>query len=161
MVVVAFVAVTWTWRIEHQRVLSRLNVVDAELASTKDQLHKTEYALLLEMRDSIAKKPEPFSKHGIAKEIAERIAINRPNNNYIWWVLTRTNGLSDGMTLADAETILGPATDKSDPEFVYWYDSGGDDPEKLRATRHEDKLAQWITGRNFNFKGPPDAKSLH
>jgi len=158
MTVVAFVAVTWVSRLEHQELSSKLEQSNAELIETKKQLDKTEVGLLREMQETIAKEPEPFSSHGIAKEVAERIAINHPNDNYIWWVLTKTGGLTDDMSLSDAEAILGPATDLSNPEFAYWYDGASDDPEKLRATRSGGQLKHWIVGRESNFNGKSNSK---
>ena len=158
---VAVVVVIWTSRLEHQKVESKLQIAESKLDSAQKQLDKTEYALLVSMRESIAKKSDPIISHGVAKEVAERIAINRPNDNYIWWVLTRTGGLNDGMSLSDAEAILGPATDASHPLFVYWYDSSEDDPSKLRAKRNEDKLVQWRIGHDSNFDGASGVKSLH
>ena len=147
----AFVLITWISRANHETAVARL---ESELSDARKQLTKTEWALLLEMKSDVTHKPGPgeFSKRGITKELAVRLATKRPNNNYIWWVLTETNALSDGMSLAEAEEILGPATDVSDSEFVYWYDNAVNDPNKLRASRNQDELEHWIQGRDSNFR---------
>ena len=149
--VASFVLITWISGANHQAAVARL---ESELSDAKKQLTKTEWALLLEMKADVMQKPGPgeFHKHGIAKELAIRLAVKRPNDNYIWWVLTETNALVDGMSLAEAEEILGPATDASDSEFVYWYDRAISDPNKLRASRNQDELEHWIQGRDSNFR---------
>ena len=119
------------------------------LAKESERLKLTERALLIRMKDVLTQPPAPFSEHGIAKEVAQRIAIEYPNDQYIWWVLTETDALYDGIPIGDAVGMLGPATDQSNPKFMVWYDAGAHNPAKLRASVDGEKLGSWVMAHGF------------
>jgi hypothetical protein len=120
-----------------------------KLAETSERLRLTERALLIQMKDVLNQPPSPFSRHGIAKEVAQRIAIEYPNDHYIWWVLIKTDALYDGIPVDSALGMLGPPADQSDPQFMVWYDATDRDPLKLRASVNSGKLEKWLMANGF------------
>jgi hypothetical protein len=120
-----------------------------KLEETSKRLRLTERSLLIRMKDVLAQPPSPFSEHDIAKEVAQRIAIEYPNDQYIWWVLTKTDALYDGIPIDDALGMLGPPADQSDPQFMVWYDATDRTPLKLRASVDSGKLESWVMAHGF------------
>ena len=153
--IVSLAIFAWASNSNYRTAISALQTenqsLHQRLANESERLKLTERALLIQMKDSIAEPPTPFSAHGIAKEVAQRIAIEYPNDQYIWWVLKQTDALYDGIPIGDAVGMLGPAADQSNPKFMVWYDADAHHSAKLklRASVDGEKLESWVTAHGF------------
>ncbi len=90
-------------------------------------------------------KPDDPTARQDAVALAIRLAPHLPGNRMVWEVLIKTRTLKDGMSLPEAEELLGPPARKSD-KFVVWYpnpDSKHVAPCPLRAKVLMDGLAEW------------------
>lgn len=104
----------------------------AEVVRLKDRQYKipggkadearldADLRLLEHLGKTLKEKPNDQAVRAEAAALATRLAPRLPGNLWIWWVLLTTRTLKDGLSLADAEKLLGPATGKSD-KHVDWY----------------------------------------
>ncbi|KAJ3060656.1 hypothetical protein HK102_009410, partial [Quaeritorhiza haematococci] len=96
---------------------------DAEDRSRRDS-RQARLALdvrLLHHREQVLReKSDDRAIRSDAGELAKRIAPQFPGNRLVWEVLLETQVLEDGMTVEQAEKVLGPATDTT-PERIGWY----------------------------------------
>ena len=65
-------------------------------------------------------KPDDPTARQDAAALPVRLAPHRPGNRMVWEVLIKTRSLKDGMSLKEAEELLGPPARRSD-KFVGWY----------------------------------------
>jgi predicted RNase H-like nuclease (RuvC/YqgF family) len=103
----------------------------AEVTRLKDELYKvpggksdearlaTDVRRLAELQKALQKNPGDPKFREEAEELAKRVAPRHPGK-LVWEVLRTTGVLKEGMSLKEAEKLLGPATAKSDRE-VEWY----------------------------------------
>ena len=99
---------------------------------------------LLPLAEILNEKPDDPTARQDAAALVIRLAPHLPGNRMVWEVLIKARTLKDGMSLAEAEELLGPPTRKSD-KFVDWYaypDSKHVAPY-LRANVWKDGLAEW------------------
>ena len=87
----------------------------ADAASVNADLRR-----LLDLDKAMTEKAGDESLRKDAAALATRLAPDLPGNHLVWRVLLKTKVLRDGLSLAEAEKLLGPATDKSD-KLVGWY----------------------------------------
>jgi hypothetical protein len=80
----------------------------------------TDLRLLGLVEKALNEKPNDDAVRADAAALAIRLAPDLPGNPLIWRVLLKTRTLKDGLSLVDAEKLLGPPTDKSDRQ-VGWY----------------------------------------
>jgi hypothetical protein len=80
----------------------------------------TDLRLLAYLDKALGEKPNDPSVRLDAAALATGLAPDRPGNSLVWQVLLKTDTLKDGMSLRDAEKLLGPPTEKSE-EQVGWY----------------------------------------
>jgi hypothetical protein len=76
--------------------------------------------LLHHLQEAMREKPDDRSLRTDAADLARRIAPHAQGNRTVWQALLDTKVLEDGMTVEQAEKLLGPATEKS-AERVGWY----------------------------------------
>jgi hypothetical protein len=76
--------------------------------------------LLHHLQEAMREKPDNRSLKTEAADLARRIAPHSKGNRTVWQALLDTMVLEDGMTVEQAEKLLGPATEKS-PERLGWY----------------------------------------
>src|SRR5262249_58386242 len=69
--------------------------------------------LLHHLQEAMRDKPDDRSLRTDAAVLARRIAPHAQGNRTVWQALLDTKGLEDGMTVEQAEKLLGPATEKS------------------------------------------------
>ena len=99
---------------------------------------------LLPLAEILNEKPDDPTARQDAAAVAIRIAPHMQGNRIVWAVLIKTRTLKDGMSLAEAEELLGPPARKSD-KSVGWYHN----PQSahvapyLRANVWKDGLAEW------------------
>jgi hypothetical protein len=104
---------------------------------------------LLPLAKILEEKPDDPTAQQDAAAVAIRLAPHIQGNRIVWDVLIKTRTLKDGMSLAEAEELLGPPARK-DGKYVGWYSN----PQSkhvapyLHATVWKDGLAEWkITNR--------------
>jgi hypothetical protein len=133
----------------------------AEVVRLKDELYKvpggksdearlaTDLRLLAYLDRALGERPNDPGVRLDAAALATRLAPDLPGNPLVWRVLLKTGTLKDGMSLRDAEKLLGPPTEKSD-ELVGWYFNPRNRhvAPYLHARVTKDGLAEWkITKR--------------
>src|SRR5436190_13987533 len=103
----------------------------AEVVRLKDELDKvpggksdearlaTDFRRLVELEQALRKEPADAKVRREAAELAKRLAKLKPGK-VVWQVLLNTGVLKDGMSLEEAEKLLGPATGNPD-RHVEWY----------------------------------------
>lgn len=110
----------------------------------------------LKQLSSVLNDPNTLPMYGfMAAEMAVELAPHNRNDAYIWWVLLKTNVLTDGIPLAEAKKILGepqkfttePAYGK--PPYYEWH-AGKD---KLSADLVDGKFQFWRTGNVDSIGG--------
>lgn len=79
---------------------------------------------LLELERALAEKPDAADVRKEAAGLAAKLAPDLPGNRLVWGMLVKAGVLKDGMTLKDAERLLGPPTDHSGTA-VGWYHNPG------------------------------------
>ena len=80
----------------------------------------TDLRLLSYLDKALNEKPNDGAVQQDAAALATRLAPDLPGNPLIWQVLLKTRTLKDGLSLPDAEKLLGLPTEKSDKQ-VGWY----------------------------------------
>jgi len=120
---------------EEARLRDRVKALEAENAALKaevarlkgiaptgqtDEAHQAGLRKLLELERALGEKPADAAVRKEAADLAARLAPDLPGNRMVWGMLLKTGVLKDGMTLTDAEKLLGPPTDKSGT-VVGWY----------------------------------------
>jgi hypothetical protein len=103
-----------------------------------------EIRLLHRLQAAMREKPDDSVLRTDAVDLARRIAPHSKGNRVVWQVLLETKALEDGMTVEQAEKLLGPATEKS-PDRLGWYDN----PD------HRRHVAPYL-GARVTEKGWPD-----
>jgi hypothetical protein len=89
-------------------------------ATDSGEAHQAGLRKLLELERSLAEKPDDPAVRKEAGDLAAKLAPDLPGNRLVWGVLLKAGVLKDGMSLNDAEKLLGPPTDKSG-KVVGWY----------------------------------------
>ena len=110
---------------------------------SQEQLN-TDLRKLSPLAAILNEKPDDPTARQDAAALAVRLAPHLPKNRMVWEVLIKTRSLKDGMSLKEAEELLGPPARRSD-KFVGWYanpDSKHVTPY-LRANVRKDGLAKW------------------
>ncbi|MCY2967133.1 MAG: hypothetical protein NT069_26430, partial [Planctomycetota bacterium] len=99
---------------------------------------------LLSLAENLTAKPDDLTARQDAAVLAIRLVPHLPGNRVVWEVLIKTRTLKDGMSLAEAEELLGPPTRMSD-KFVGWYfnPNGKHVAPYLHAKVWQDGLAEW------------------
>ncbi len=128
----------------------------AEVARLKDQAGKapgqkpdkarldTDVRLLLLLDKALTEKPNDQTLQQDAAALATRLAPDLPGNPLIWRVLLKTRTLTDGMSLAGAEKLLGPPTEKSDKDVGWYFNPYGlHVAPYLHAKVTKEGLAEW------------------
>src|SRR4051794_17709870 len=108
----------------------------------------TDFRRLVELDQALRKAPADSKVRQEAAELAKRLAKLQPGK-VVWQVLLNTGVLKDGMSVAEAEKLLGPATGKSD-RHVEWYFNPGDKlhvAPNLTAKVTKDGLSGWKVDR--------------
>jgi outer membrane murein-binding lipoprotein Lpp len=80
----------------------------------------TDVRLLHYLDKALDEKPNDINVRLDAAALATRLAPDLPGHLLVWQALLKTETLKDGMSLRDAEKLLGPPTEKCD-EYVGWY----------------------------------------
>ncbi len=133
----------------HGAILSRevqLKKLDGRAQTPRPSREQLDADLrkLLPLAGTLNAKPDDPTARQDAVALAIRLAPHLPGNRMVWEVLIKTRTLKDGMSLAEAEELLGPPARKSD-KLVVWYanrDSKHVAP-CLRADVWKDGLAEW------------------
>ncbi len=81
----------------------------------------TELRLMGYLDRALREKPEDVAVRAEAAQLARRLAPQVPGNRMIWGALIRTGVLKDGMTIEEAEAVLGPATSKADGSVIWYF----------------------------------------
>jgi hypothetical protein len=128
----------------------------AEVAQLKDELGKvpggksdkarldTDLRLLSYLDKALDEKPNDGAVRQDAAALGARLAPDLPGNPLIWRVLLRTGTLKDGMSLPDAEKLLGPPTEKSDKQVGWYFNPQGRHVAPyLYAKVTKEGLAEW------------------
>jgi hypothetical protein len=89
-------------------------------AAEADPVHQAGLRRLLELERALGEKPDAAAVRKEAADLAAKLAPELPGNPLVWGMLLKTGVLKDGMTLKDAEKLLGPPTDKSGT-VIGWY----------------------------------------
>ncbi len=134
--------------------LKKLEGVAQAPRPSQEQLN-ADLRKLLPLAGILNEKPDDATARQEAAGLAIRLAPHLPGNRMVWEVLIKMRTLKDGMSLPDAEELLGSPARKSE-KFVVWYahpDSKHVTPylranvQKLRAnvqaTVQKDGLAEW------------------
>ena len=80
----------------------------------------TDLQKLAPLAEVLKEKPDDLTAQQDAAAVAMRLAPHMQGNRIVWDVLIKTRTLKDGMSLAEAEELLGPPTRK-DGKSVGWY----------------------------------------
>ena len=106
----------------------------------------TDVRLLTHLAGALEKEPKNPNLRLDTRALAERLAPRCPCR-LVWEVLLKTDALKDGLSVREAEKLLGPATGKSDTH-VEWYvnPEGRHVAPYLRAEVTKDGLAAWKLG---------------
>ncbi|MBI1914575.1 MAG: hypothetical protein HYS12_07530 [Planctomycetes bacterium] len=138
-----------------QQLEAEVKALREELARLKGELHNvpggkseearlaTDVRLLMHLAKALEKEPKNLDLRLDTAALAKRVAPRRPCR-LVWEVLLKTDTLKDGLSLQEAEKLLGPPTDKSD-SHVGWYfnpDNRHVAPY-LRAKDTKEGLAEW------------------
>jgi cell division septum initiation protein DivIVA len=103
----------------------------AEVVRLKDELYKvpggksdearlaTDFRRLVDLDQALRKEPADSKLRQEAAELAKRLAKLQPGK-FVWQVLLNTGVVKDGMSVEEAEKVLGPATGTAD-RHVEWY----------------------------------------
>ena len=118
-----------------------------ELWQAKYVLRQTRFHLLHALHGYFDGAPINQSKVADAASLALKLASTERGNKLIWEILVQAKVLKDGMTLADAEKLLGPPTKKTDAH-VEWYfnDAGRHVAPCLSAKKTDNGLESWRLG---------------
>jgi hypothetical protein len=117
-------------------------------AKEADEAHQAGLRKLSELERALAKSDDPAVRKE-AGDLAAKLAPDLPGNRLVWGVLIKAGVLKDGMTLKDAEKLLGPPTDTSGT-VVGWYfnPTNRHVAPYLHAQSTEDGLVGWkLTSR--------------
>ena len=127
---------------------------DPELLEAENKLLQAEVTRLsLQLLKALDRllRVEPHDR-GVqldAAVLASQLAPKSPGNRLVWRVLLATGTLRDGVSLAEAERLLGPPTTRSDKQ-VEWYfnpESALHVAPYLRARITDAGLTEWKEGR--------------
>jgi hypothetical protein len=100
--------------------VARLKRVASAPAAKPDEAQQAGLRKLVELERALGEKPDDPAVRKEAGDLAAKLAPDLPGNRLVWNVLLKAGVLKDGMTLNDAEKLLGPPTDKSG-KVVGWY----------------------------------------
>lgn len=128
-------------RLKKVEDVSREKPTEEQLASDRKKLVSLVQALEQSPHD-----PTPRKELAV---LARRLAPHLHGDHFVWKALVQTRTLKDGMSLAEAEELLGPPSDKSE-RAVFWYIDAPRRPHVapcLHATIWDDGLAEWSITR--------------
>lgn len=100
--------------------VARLERVAHGPAARPDEARQAGLRKLLELERALGEKPADAAVRKEAADLAAKLAPELPGNRLVWGMLIKAGVLRDGMTLTDAEKLLGPPTEKSGT-VVGWY----------------------------------------
>jgi hypothetical protein len=92
----------------------------AEGNADKLRLHAKDLRRLMDLDKALQENPKDGALQKKAAALARQLAPDLRGHPLIWRVLLKTRTLKDGLSLADAEKLLGPPTEKSG-KHVGWY----------------------------------------
>ena len=103
--------------------------------------------LLRYVEAALNEKPKDRAIRADAAALAARLAPEFPGNVLVWRVLLATATLRDGMSLADAEKLLGTPTDKWDGAIGWYFNPHGRHVAPcLSAQSADGTLSGWRLG---------------
>ncbi len=134
----------WHGAISSREVQLKKLILLAQAPPPSQQQLDADLRKLSPLAGILNEKPDDPTARQDAAALAVRLAPHLPKNRMVWEVLIKTRTLKDGMSLKEAEELLGPPARRSD-KFVGWY--AHPDSEHvtlyLRANVQEDGLAEW------------------
>jgi WD40 repeat protein len=111
----------------------KVQTLEEENRTLRYQIRQRELRLLSYLDKRLQENPEDRTIRLEAAVIAAQLARHVPGNMIVWRVLLTTKTLKDGMTLADAEKLLGPPTSSSDTHVEWYYNQPGLHPDPLNS----------------------------
>ncbi|MFN0128598.1 MAG: hypothetical protein ACKV19_18150 [Verrucomicrobiales bacterium] len=109
----------------------------------REQLY-AELRRLASLARVLQEKPDDSTAQQDAAAVAMRLAPYVQGDRMVWEVLIQTRSLKDGMSLAEAEALLGPPARKDDKSVGWDYNiNGWHVAPCLHAKVWKDALAEW------------------
>jgi hypothetical protein len=124
--------------------VARLKHTAKVTAAEADPAHQAGLRKLLELEKALGENSDDAAVREEAADLAAKLAPDLPGNRLVWGMLIKARVLTDGMTLKDAEKLLGPPTEKSG-KVVGWYfnPAHAHVAPYLHAQPTEDGLVGW------------------
>jgi hypothetical protein len=91
--------------------IARLKRLASAPAADADLAHRAGLRKLLELERVLGEKPDDAAVRKEAGDLAAKLAPDLPGNRLVWGMLLKAGVLKDGMTVKDAEKLLGLPTD--------------------------------------------------